>query len=189
MKISQRISSAGRIGTVVLVSIFVSVCFAVFLGIQWRPAKVVVDKQADFLAAVGSRNKAKVRKLLADDYEDRWKFDADDAAEAIVDVGGQFLTLYVMTEEQELQKDGKRIVVLADWTVEGNPLGPVGNEVLRRINRLDAPFVVKWEQQNLFPTSWKIVEIDNADLPGELYGYEPGDFRRAMEGARERLGE
>lgn len=176
-------------GKILLIVVVLLLSFAIFLGIQWRPAKVVEDRQADFIEAIGKRDKATIRKLLAEDYKDRWEFDADDAAESIVDVGSQFLTLYIVTEEQSLERDGQRIVVIGEWSVEGNPLGPVGAGALRRINRLDAPFILKWEKQNLFPTSWKIVEIDNADLPDELYGYEPGDFRRAMEGARERMGE
>ena len=167
-----------------LIAVGAMFAIAVFLGIEWRPAKVVAAKQADLISAIESRDKTKIRKLLADDYLDRWGFSADDASEAIVDVGSQFLTLLVLTDEQELQFDRSngRIVAIAELTAEGNAIGPVGNAVVRRINQLDAPFIFQWEKQSLFPTDWRVVEIDNPDLPGDLYGYEPGDIRRAMQG-------
>lgn len=66
--------------------------------------------------------------------------------------------------------------------ISGKPVGPVGNEATRRVNRLVAPFEFTWRRENFLPTSWKLVMIENPDLPDELYGYEPGDIRRSMQG-------
>ena len=185
----QRKYRGGQAGKAIVIAVAALFALAVFLGFEWRPAKVVASKQADLIAAIESRNQKKIRKLLADNYMDRWEFSADDAALSIVDIGSQFLTLLILSEGQSLERDGERIVVITELKTEGNAIGPVGNAVVRRINQLDAPFVFKWEKQSLFPTSWRVVEIDNPDLPGELYGYKPGDFRRAMQGAQEILGE
>jgi len=182
VKNTQRKSIVGRTGKILLIAVTALFALAIFLGFEWRPAKVVSARQADLISAIESRNKTKIRKLLADDYLDRWGFSADDATESIVDVGSQFLTLLILTDEQSLERDGERIVAIAELTAEGNAIGPVGNAVVRRINQLDAPFIFKWEKQSLFPTSWRVVEIDNPDLPGELYGYKPGDIRRALNG-------
>jgi len=149
---------------------------------QSRPARVVADRQADLIEGVERRSAGRLERLVADDYRDRWGFDADDAVTAIVDVGGTFLTLVVTNEERALRIEDDRAVVTARFTVGGKPIGPAGHRVTRRINQLDEPFTFTWERQNFLPWSWRLVEIDNPDLPDELYGYEPGDIRRAMRG-------
>ena len=45
------------------------------------------------ISGIESRNIARIRRLVSDSYNDKWDFDADDVAEAVVDVGSQFMTL------------------------------------------------------------------------------------------------
>ncbi|MEM6915742.1 MAG: nuclear transport factor 2 family protein [Verrucomicrobiota bacterium] len=147
-----------------------------------RPTNMITKKQEALLVGIEKRSPSRIERLLADDYLDRWGFDRADAAEACVDVGSQFLTLVITPEEVTLERDGDRAVVSAILRVGGKPIGPGGSEVTRRLNRLKTPFTFIWEKQSFLPASWRLIKIDNVELPTELYGYDPGDIRRAMQG-------
>lgn len=143
---------------------------------------MIHKRQEALIAGIEKRSPARIERLLAEDYEDRWGFDRADAAEACVDVGSQFLTLVITPEEVSVEREGDTAVVSALLRVGGKPIGPGGNEVTRRLNRLKTPFTFTWEKQSFLPASWRLIQIDNEELPNELYGYEPGDIRRAMQG-------
>ncbi|MEX2578231.1 MAG: hypothetical protein WD342_04170 [Verrucomicrobiales bacterium] len=182
MNRSQRKTEAGRTRWIVLGALAALFVVGIVVALQWRPAKLVAKRQASLIEGIERRSAPRLQRLLADGYRDRWGFSADDAVESIVDVGSQFMTLVVTTEEQKLERDGERVVVTAILRVGGKPIGPIGGNVVRRANRLEAPFEFTWEKQTFLPSSWRLIKIDNADLPDELYGYEPGDIRRRTRG-------
>ncbi len=159
-----------------------AIFFVSFVVWQTRPFRVVAKKQADLISGIESRNVARIRRLVSDSYHDKWDFDADDFAEAVVDVGSQFMTLVLTPEEQGLLIEDGEAVVSVRLTVSGNVVGPAGGEVTRRINRLEEPFLFTWKKETFLPSSWRLVQIHQSELPSELYGYEPGDIRRAMSG-------
>lgn len=172
----------GRIRTI-FISVAVAIVAVVMLVIwQSRPTKVVAKKQAELISGIEGRNAARIRRLMSDAYIDQWEFDANDASEALVDVGSQFLTLVLKTEEQVLSIEDGRAEVSVRLTLGGNAIGPVGGEVTRRINRMKEPFTFVWQKESFLPSSWRLVKIDQIELPENLYGYEPGDIRRAMSG-------
>lgn len=182
MNITKRNSYFGGLRLtfgLILAGVILIVSFVVW---QTRPARVVTKKQADLISGIESRNVARIRRLVSDSYHDKWDFDADDVAEAVVDVGSQFMTLVLTPEEQELLIEDGEAVVSVRLTVSGNAVGPAGGEVTRRINRLEEPFLFTWKKETFLPSSWRLVQIHQSELPSNLYGYEPGDIRRAMSG-------
>ena len=92
------------------------------------------------------------------------------------------MTLVVKSENTVTSITDGKAVVKMNLTISGNPVGPLGNEVTRRINQLKKPFTFTWEKKSFLPSSWRLVSIEQEELPQELYGYEPGDIRRAMRG-------
>lgn len=143
---------------------------------------MIAKKQAALIAGIEKRSPTRIERLLSEDYSDRWGFDRLDATEAVVDIGGQFLTLVITPEEMSVDLGKEKAVITTRLWVSGNPIGPAGNEVTRRLNQLKSPFVFTWEKQSFLPASWRLIQIENEDLPEHLYGYEPGDIRRAMQG-------
>lgn len=164
---------AGLTGVIVL---------AVFIGLQLRPSVTLAKRQAGLLDGIERRSPARIQRLAAEHYEDRWGFSGKDLAAAMVDAGGQFLALVVTPEDESVEIEGSRAVITVRLRLGGKPVGPVGQEVMRRINQLEHPFVFTWERQSFLPGSWRLVNVDQADLPDDLYGYEPGDFARALRG-------
>ncbi len=86
-----------------------------------------------------------------------------------------------ITPEDGRWEIGKgRAVATMRLVVGGRSLSPVGQEVMRQVNRIGEPFVFTWERQNFLPSSWRLVSVENGGLPDDLYGYEPGGFGRAI---------
>ena len=182
MKITKRNAYFGGLRLnfgLILAGLILIIGFVVW---ETRPTRVVTKKQADFISGIERRNGARIRRLVSDYYNDKWGFDSNDVVEAVVDVGSQFMTLFLTPDEQQIDiSDGEAIVAFR-MTISGNVVGPAGGEVTRRINRLEEPFLFTWKKETFLPTSWHLVQIHQAELPKELYGYEPGDIRRSMSG-------
>lgn len=167
---------------IVLAALVIVVFLGTLVVIQSRPGTAVRKKQEAFIVGIERRSPARMRRLIGEEYGDKWGFTRDDAIEAMLDAGSQFLVMVVESEEEAFVRDGPLVVITTVLTVGGTPVGPGANEVMRRVNQLRKPFVFTWEKESFLPNSWRLVQIDNEDLPEELYGYEPGDFRRAMRG-------
>lgn len=185
MRVSQRDFASGRITLrLVLLAMALSGVAALVLAVAWsmRPAAVVARQQAALLDGVSRRNPARIRRLVAEDYADRWEFAREDLVEAMVDAGSQFIALVVTPEDERIEIEGRRATVVSRLVVGGKPAGPAGQEVMRQVNRTEEPFVFVWERRGFLPSAWRLVGFDNPAFPADLHGYEPGDFRRAMRG-------
>jgi len=145
------------------------------------PSQQIEKKQAALLEGISKRSRGKVEKLIATDYQDRWEFDKNDAVTAFLDLGSQFLVLAVQSidPKTELADDGKNATITCRLQIAGSG-SPVAQMVITRCNKLDAPFTFHWQKQSWWPGSWRLIEVDNPDLPDDLDGYEPGDIRKAM---------
>jgi len=182
VRISQRkfIRGSGRI--VILFSILGFLIVSVLVALQWRPAKVIAKNQRSLIDGIERRSPARIQRLLSKDYSDRWGFKGEDLVETMTDAGSQFLALVVTPEDETIVIAEGRATVTAKLMISGKPVGPAGLEVTRQVNLLKEPFVFTWEKQSFLPNSWRLVRVDNPALPDDLYGYEPGDIRRAMKG-------
>jgi hypothetical protein len=172
----KHVSCSGSAKWILLASVAAVLALIIFVILQSRPSKMIAKKQYDLIVGIEKRSPGRIERLVAENYSDRWGFDREDAVGAIVDVGSQFLALVVTEDEKETVIDGKEATVTARLTFGGNPVGPAGHEVVKRLNQLDEPFVFTWKKGSLLPASWRVVRID------DLWGYEPGDIRRAMQG-------
>jgi hypothetical protein len=178
----KHVSCSGSAKWILLASVAAVLGLIIFVILQSRPSKMIAKKQYDLIVGIEKRSPGRIERLVAENYSDRWGFDREDAVDAIVDVGSQFLALVVTEDEKETVIDKKEATVTARLTFGGNPVGPAGQEVVKRLNQLDEPFVFTWKKESFLPASWRLVRIDNASLPDDLWEYEPGDIRRAMQG-------
>lgn len=182
VKDTQHKTNQGSTRVIVILIAAVAIGLLTFVGLQFRPTTAVLKKQASLIQGIERRSASRIQRLLSEGYADRWEFTDEEIVEAVVDVGSQFMALVVTEENQTLEfKDGVAVVT-ANLMVSGKPVGPAGQEATKRVNQLKSPFTFTWEKQSFLPTSWRLVKIDNPDLPEHLYGYEPGDIKRAMRG-------
>lgn len=138
-----------------------------------QPEKVMERQQAKVTAAVERRSSKALLKLLAEDYRDQWKFDREQAAKALSEVGSQFIFLSVeeVSPTYDIQETEATVSMEMKLTGSG---GPLAQEVMRRANKLKDPFTFYWRKNGPWPWSWEIVRIENPSLPVGLYGYDPG---------------
>lgn len=160
----------------------VLVVLSIVVGLQLRPTVVLRKHQASLLDGIERRNPGRIQRLVAEDYTDRWGFARDEIVTSMVDVGSQFLALVVSSDESRLEIEDGIATFTTKLTVAGKPIGPAGQEAMRRINRLERPFVFTWEKKSFLPSGWRLVRVENEDLPDDLHGYRPGDIGRAMRG-------
>ncbi|MDA7921523.1 hypothetical protein N9B73_07185 [Verrucomicrobiales bacterium] len=182
MKDTQHKSNQGSARIIMLIIAALAVALLVFVGLQFRPANAVAKKQASLIQGIEKRSASRIQRLLSENYVDRWEFTDEEIVEAVVDVGSQFMALVVTEEDQTLEINDGVAVTTAKLVISGKPVGPAGQEVTKRVNQLKTPFTFTWKKESFLPTSWRLVKIDNPGLPEHLYGYEPGDIRRAMRG-------
>ena len=162
---------------VIPVLLVVILALGIGLARYWQPARCVKRQQATLIDAVESRKAARIRRLVSNQYSDRWGFSAEDITNTILDCGSQFIALSVEPEEETLSIAGKTAIVSSRIVFRGTTLGPGAGEVMRRINRLEEPFVFTWQKQSFLPSSWRLVSLENESIPDDAWGYQPGSLR------------
>ena len=188
VRISQRLfvnerDRRGNTRWIIIAAISSLLLVVVLVAFQMRPSAQISKRQASLIEGIERRSPPRIQRLLAKDYGDRWGFTSEQIVESMVDAGSQFMALVVTPVNQSVVfGEGGEATVSARVIISGKTVGPVGNEVTRQINQLKEPFVFVWKKQSFLPSSWRLVRVDNAALPDDLYGYEPGDIRRAMQG-------
>ncbi len=182
MRVSQRNFAPARVrlDLLVLLALVLVVVGIVLVALQLRPSVVLAKRQAALIDGIERRSPARIRRLVSEGYADRWGFDREDLVATMVDAGGQFLVLVITPEDGRWEIGKGRAVATMRLVVGGRSLSPVGQEVMRQANRIEEPFVFTWERQSFLPSSWRLVSVENAGLPDDLYGYEPGGFGRAI---------
>jgi hypothetical protein len=148
---------------------------------------VVTTRQEKLFAALSAKKWDRCGRYLSEDYRDQWNFGREDALLSLRDVGSQFFFLQVRGSEYRLQiaPDGRGGNAQAIIRLEGSG-GPLAQVIQARANRIEEPFHFHWRKESWWPTAWRIVRIENAALPEDLYGYRPGDFSRALQSAANR---
>ena len=147
--------------------------------IHWSPKRVVERKQAALITALEGRSQRKLNRLVSPGYEDRWGFNRDDIITSILDVGSQFFVLAVIPSETEFAFEKRAATVTSKLEISGSG-SPVAHQAIRIATRLKEPFRFSWRKESFWPGAWKLVQLENRDLPGDLYGYQPGDIGAAM---------
>jgi hypothetical protein len=173
----QRIAGVAQI-RILLVAIAVVIAVIGFMRFA-SPERQIEKKQATLIRGIEQRKRSKVEKLISDNYSDRWGFDKEDAVTAFLDVGSQFVMLGITELNPEHELSAGSATVTTRLKVDGTG-SAVANLVIRRTNQLKTPFIFEWKKQSWWPGSWRLIKVDNADLPEDLEGYEPGDIKRAM---------
>jgi len=149
------------------------------LLVHWQPGRTIKRQQASLIRSIEARKPARFQRLLANDYKDRWGFGPENLAEAVLDVNSQFLTMRLTPEDSALEVSGKDALVTVRLKVGGTPIG-AGAQIVQLFNRLEEPFVFKWEKQSFLPSSWRLVSVENPSIPDNAWNYLPGSIRAAM---------
>lgn len=181
MKKTSRNFLLGYVRGVILGTLAAVVIALIGLMVHWQPERTVKRQEATLIDAIETKKGARFRRLLSNEYKDRWGFTVDDATNAMLDLRSQFIVLGVIPENEKVVIKGRSATVTSRLTLRGTPIGG-GSQVIQEINRLKDPWVFTWKKQSFLPSSWRLVSIDNPAIPDNVWGYEPGSIRSMMEG-------
>lgn len=162
---------SGSIRWIFAAGIAALLVLALVVAVQSSAGRAVRKKQAAFLVGIEKRNPARIRRLLSDDYEDRWGFGPGELVDAVTEAGGQFLVMTVTAEETGFVREGDEVRISQRLTVGGKPVGPAAQQVTRMVNKLDGSFVFTWKKESFLASSWRLVSADHPDLPDDLGRY------------------
>ncbi len=172
-----------EIGSVKLLTVIGVVLLAVVFSLfHWSDGKVIKRKHAALITAIEKRSQKKLMKIMSDDYSDRWGFTKEEASLAWREAGMQFLVLVVSAEEPQIEMENDEAEISTTLRVGGKAIGPIGQEVVRRANKLDTPWIFTWRKEGFGPGGWKLVRMENESIPDDAYGYTPGAIKRALDG-------
>ena len=143
---------------------------------RWsNPDRQLSQKQTAFFQALERRRASNVEDLLSLTYRDQWQFDRNSAVLAMQDATSHFISLAIQPIDLRTKRTGREAVTTARLQVSGSGT-PLAGEVIRQINTLRTPFVFTWKRESIWPSSWRLVKIENAALSLPP-GYEPGTLR------------
>jgi hypothetical protein len=134
----------------------------------WLPDRQLHRSWEDLLAGVEARNTARLGRLLAEDYTDRWGYSRrtllDDARLAFF----QFENLHLTADKVTFERKGDRAMVTAILRIDTMG-GDHANEARVEINRLFTPFTFEWRHDGGYPGSWKLLRFDHPELSLERF--------------------
>ncbi|NNE94191.1 MAG: hypothetical protein HKN23_21290 [Verrucomicrobiales bacterium] len=184
MNLPARNRQFGNTRLIVIGAVSLVAILAIFISVYWSDSRVLKRKHEAFITAIEKRSASRLKRVLSENYSDRWDFNREDAVLAMMDAGSTFLVLAVDETDPVFSIDGKQATVEVTLRVSGKPLGFAGQEVIRHANRLKVPWNFTWKKEG-GPGSWRLIQMENGDIPDNLYGYEPGDIKRALRGGIE----
>ena len=88
--------------------------------------------------------------------------------------GRQFIALALSAETGERRIHKREAEIAARIRISGTG-SPIAQMIISRTNGLEEPFRFRWTR-GAWPSSWKLVEIIQEEIPEDLDGYTPGDF-------------
>ncbi len=136
---------------------------ALWLWQFWQPARQVELHSEHLLRAAQSKSWDAIGGLLDQSYRDQWNQDRPLALSRLREV---------FRFARNLHLKASRPIVLAsngegDWsariTIEADQ-NEIADLIKSRVNHLDAPFELHWQQKSWKPWDWKLVRVSNSAL-------------------------
>ncbi|MGZ5019075.1 MAG: hypothetical protein ACXWAV_01475 [Chthoniobacterales bacterium] len=147
-----------------------AVVIAVWLWQLWQPTRQVELHSEHLIAAVQSKNWDALGRFLDDGYRDQWNQDRPLVLSRLREV---------LRFARNLRLTSSSPVVIAthgegDWNARIT-IDAASNEIAdlvkSRVNHLDAPFELHWQQESWRPWDWKLVRVSNTALDLSDAGY------------------
>lgn len=115
------------------------------------------------LATVEARNVTGLRRILADDYRDRWGYDRRGLSEDARLAFFQFRHLEIRTEQVQVRRAGDSAIITAMIRIEADGGGQVP-AARAAVNALFTPFTFEWRREPGLVGAWRLVRFDHPEL-------------------------
>jgi hypothetical protein len=140
----------------------------VYLVRLWQPERQVELHSVHLLAKIEKKDWKAVGEFVGTDYQDRWGNDRALLLERLRDVFRVLAKARIEAGGPIVRAGDGRGHWTAKVTIKGS--GEFADVIETRVNSLDAPFELEWQQGATWPWDWKLVSVRNPAL--EISGYE-----------------
>jgi hypothetical protein len=135
------------------------------VGMVWfyQPDRQLRRTWDGLLETVEARNTARLGRVLAEDYRDRWGHSRRSILEDARIAFFQFHHLELTAEQVRVVRNRNNATVTAILRLDADGGGQVG-EARTAINALFTPFVFTWRREPGFAGAWKLTSFDHLEL-------------------------
>ncbi len=144
----------------------------IYLFFLWQPRRQIYLHNEHFLHAIEQKSWSKVRDFMDKGYQNQWGQGRELVLSRLREVLRALRNFRINRQEQSIdvaQRAGEwrgRITVDSD-------IDEVSTMFKERVNALEKPFELRWQQQSGKPWDWKLVRVMNAGFEATADGFGP----------------
>ncbi len=121
----------------------------------------------DLFRAAERRQWDKAAVFLASTYEDQWGNRAPEAINVARELLMGFIVLDIDWTTIELSENDGTVKVRGHAKITGSGAG-FSQAVMDETNKVKEPWVFTWRKENWKPSSWKLINVKNPALEGQI---------------------
>ena len=140
-----------------------AVVLGVWLAHLWSAEHQVQLHSEHLLRQAEKRNFVAIADVVAPDYQDGWGDDRGRLLERLRLTLRLFSSLTITPGTPEVQIAAGSAIWKAKIQIAGR--GPeITPDMIARVNRLPAPFELRWRKESWRPWDWRLAQVRNPDL-------------------------
>ena len=136
---------------------------AVWLWQLWQPTRQVELHSEHLLSAVQAKSWDTMGGFLDESYRDQWNQDRPLVLSRLREVLRFARNLHVAINSPVVLASNGEGNWKARIQIEADP-NEIAEMIKSRVNNLDAPFELHWQQKSWKPWDWKLVHVSNSAL-------------------------
>jgi hypothetical protein len=151
-----------------VVAVLIPAVFLFFVSPYLQSSETQARKQQEKFVQLGAkRSWEDVKKLLAADYHDQWKQKPADAVDLCSKVLQGFIYLKIDWKPIDATVKGNTVILRGTAHMSGSG-GGISQIVMDTVNQVKEPWVFTWRKDGWKPSDWKLISVENKELPNEV---------------------
>ena len=142
--------------------LIVAAIWAIYLVRLWQPERQIELHSIHLLQQIEKKNWNAVTERVGQNYHDQWGHDRPLLMERLREVFRVLLNPQFEASQVTVQREGNRGFWRAKIAFKAS--GEFAHYVQSRVNSLETPFELEWEQGATWPWDWKLVSTRNPEL-------------------------
>jgi hypothetical protein len=147
----------------IYVGLVLAMIIGPYLWFLWQPRRQVQLHTEHFLEAIQQKSWGKLEEFVDERYQDQWSHNRELLLTRLREVLRFMRNLRLQRQELTIAAKEKRGQWLGRISVEADA-NEVSALVKERVNALETPFELHWQQQSGKPWDWKLVAVSNSGL-------------------------
>ena len=148
--------------------LLIAVVAGIYLIRLWQPERQVELHSEHLIKHIEKKNWKRVEAFLREDYQDQWRQDRRLVLERLREVFRALPTARIEAAGATVQTGNRRGQWSAKITIDGT--GEYADIIQARVNSLETPFELEWEQGATWPWDWRLTAVRNPAFEIPSYG-------------------